>query len=85
MVTSAHQDSKREQWLKVLRHWFASIRQIIETVNDKLLNTFCLARECACPRLDRLSSSFRRQSGLAQLLYLVQSTLGKNSFSYSSA
>jgi hypothetical protein len=28
-----------------LRRWLASLRQIIETVNDKLLNTFRLARE----------------------------------------
>jgi DDE family transposase len=45
MVTPPHQTSKRERWPKALRRWLASIRQIIETVNDKLLNTFRLARE----------------------------------------
>jgi hypothetical protein len=45
IVTPPHQTSKRERWPKALRRWLASIRQIIETVNDKLLNTFGLARE----------------------------------------
>ncbi len=45
VVTPPHQTSQRERWPKALRRWLASIRQIIETVNDKLLNTFRLARE----------------------------------------
>ncbi len=45
LVTPPHQMSKRIRWPKALRRWLASIRQIIETVNDKLLNTFRLARE----------------------------------------
>jgi len=45
IVTPPHQSSQRERWPKALRRWLASIRQIIETVNDKLLNTFRLARE----------------------------------------
>jgi Transposase DDE domain len=45
IVTPPHQTSRRERWPKALRRWLASIRQIIETVNDKLLNTFRLARE----------------------------------------
>jgi hypothetical protein len=45
LVTPPHQTSKRIRWSKALRRWLASIRQIIETVNDKLLNTFRLARE----------------------------------------
>lgn len=45
IVTPPHQTSKREHWPKALRRWLARIRQIIETVNDKLLNTFRLARE----------------------------------------
>ncbi|MCH8292362.1 hypothetical protein IH992_14810 [Candidatus Poribacteria bacterium] len=32
-------------WPKSLRRWVASIRQIVETVNDKLHNTFRLDRE----------------------------------------
>lgn len=45
LVTPPHQTSKRHRWPKALRRWLASLRQIIETVNDKLLNTFRLARE----------------------------------------
>ena len=37
LISPPHQRSKRR--------WLASLRQIIETVNDKLLNTFRLARE----------------------------------------
>jgi hypothetical protein len=45
LVTPPHQRSSRQRWPKALRRWLASLRQIIETVNDKLLNTFRLARE----------------------------------------
>ena len=45
IVTAPHQNSKKFHWPKPLRRWLASLRQIIETVNDKLLNTFRLARE----------------------------------------
>jgi hypothetical protein len=44
LITAPHQRSK-QRWPKALRRWLASLRQIIETVNDKLLNTFRLARE----------------------------------------
>lgn len=44
LVTPPHQRSK-QRWPKALRRWLAGLRQIIETVNDKLLNTFRLARE----------------------------------------
>ncbi len=44
LITAPHQSSK-QRWPKALRRWLASLRQIIETVNDKLLNTFRLARE----------------------------------------
>ena len=47
VVTPPHQSSKRSRWPKALRRWFAGLRQMIETVNDKLLNTFRLARERA--------------------------------------
>jgi hypothetical protein len=45
VATVPHQSSKRFRWPKALRRWLAHLRQIIETVNDKLLNTFRLARE----------------------------------------
>ena len=37
--------NSREPWSKELRKWLASIRQIVETVFDKILNTFRLDRE----------------------------------------
>ena len=45
LVCPPHQKSKRERWPKALRRWLASLRQVIESVYDKLLNTFRLARE----------------------------------------
>ncbi|GHP01182.1 hypothetical protein KSF_112290 [Reticulibacter mediterranei] len=45
VITVPHQTSKQDRWPKALRRWLASLREIIETVNDKLLNTFRLARE----------------------------------------
>ena len=44
LITPPHPRSQ-QRWPKALRRWLASLRQIIETVNDKLLNTFRLARE----------------------------------------
>ena len=38
-------NSSKRGWPKRLRRWLASIRQIVETVYDKLLNTFGLHRE----------------------------------------
>lgn len=45
LVTPPHQSSRRQRWPKALRRWLASLRQIIETVNHKVLNTLRLARE----------------------------------------
>src|SRR5215210_7586305 len=38
-------NSKKSSWSKPLRRWVAGIRQIVETVYDKLFNTFGLWRE----------------------------------------
>ena len=38
-------NSRKRSWSKRLRRWVASIRQIVETVYDKLFNTFGLWRE----------------------------------------
>ncbi|MDP6369600.1 MAG: IS982 family transposase, partial [Planctomycetota bacterium] len=37
--------NSRQPWSKRLRRWLAGLRQIVETVNDKLLYTFRLSRE----------------------------------------
>jgi hypothetical protein len=44
VITPPHQTS-RCKWPKEWRRWLASLRQLIESVYDKLLNTFRLARE----------------------------------------
>jgi hypothetical protein len=44
VVSAPHQRSKI-RWPKAWRRWVAGLRQIIETIYDKLLNTFRLARE----------------------------------------
>ena len=44
VVSPPHQRSK-VRWSKAWRRWLAGLRQIIETIYDKLLNTFRLGRE----------------------------------------
>lgn len=44
VITAPHQRSKKK-WSKEWRRWLAGLRQIIETIYDKLLNTFRLAHE----------------------------------------
>lgn len=46
VITAPHQRSTRERpWSKPWRRWIARLRQPIETVFEKLLNTFRLIRE----------------------------------------
>ncbi len=44
VISPPHQRSK-VRWSKEWRRWLAGLRQIIESIYDKLLNTFRLARE----------------------------------------
>ncbi len=44
VITAPHQRSKKT-WSKAWRRWLARLRQVVETMYDKLLNTFRLARE----------------------------------------
>ena len=44
VITAPHQGSKKK-WPKEWRRWLAGLRQIVETIYDKLLNMFRLARE----------------------------------------
>jgi hypothetical protein len=44
VITPPHQSSCK-QWSKPWRTWLASLRQLVESVYDKLLNTFRLRRE----------------------------------------
>ena len=44
-VVCAPQTGHGEPWPKPWRQWIASIREIVETVHEKLLNTFRLGHE----------------------------------------
>ncbi len=45
LVCAPKRNSRKRSWPKRLRRWAAGIRQIVETVYDKLHNTFGLGRE----------------------------------------
>ncbi|MBO0794960.1 MAG: transposase, partial [Ktedonobacteraceae bacterium] len=46
VITPPNPRAKRERaWSRAERRWLASLRQVIESVYDKLLNTFRLSRE----------------------------------------
>jgi Transposase DDE domain len=45
VVHPPKRNSRKRSWSKRLRRWIASIRQIVETVYDKLFNVFGLWRE----------------------------------------
>jgi hypothetical protein len=45
VVHPPKRNSKKRSWSKRLRQWVASLRQIVETIYDKLFNAFCLWRE----------------------------------------
>src|SRR5579864_2442267 len=44
VISPPHQRSKKH-WPKEWRRWLAGLRQVVETIYDKLLNTFRLGRE----------------------------------------
>src|SRR5436305_2336910 len=44
VITAPHQGSKKK-WPKEWRRWLAGLRQVVETIYDKLLNAFRLTRE----------------------------------------
>ncbi len=45
LVCPPKRNSLKRSWPKRLRRWAAGIRQIVETIYDKLHNTFGLGRE----------------------------------------
>jgi hypothetical protein len=55
-----------------LRRWLASIRQIVETVYDKLFNTFSASIGSDLTIFGRLAGAAGSESGAAQLLYVAQ-------------
>ena len=62
-VVCAPQKGHGPAWPKPLRRWLAGLRQIIETVHDRLLNTFRLERE----RPHTMQGLFARLSAKAAL------------------
>ena len=44
VVCPPKRNSCKKSWPKRLRRWLAGLRQIVETVYEKLLNTFGLSR-----------------------------------------
>ena len=44
-VITAPAPRSKKTWSKAWRRWLAGLRQVVETIYDKLLNTFRLARE----------------------------------------
>lgn len=45
VIDPPKRNSRKRSWPKRLRRWIAGLRQIVESVYDKLLNTFGLHRE----------------------------------------
>jgi hypothetical protein len=45
VIHQPKRNSRKRSWSKRLREWVAEIRQIVESVNDKLFNAFGLWRE----------------------------------------
>lgn len=45
VIHPPQRDSRKRSWPKCLRRWVASIRQVVETVYEKLFNAFGLWRE----------------------------------------
>jgi len=64
-------------WPKALRRWQASIRQIAETVHDKLLNVFRLDRERP-HSLDGFQARLAACIGLHNFCIYLNSLLGRN-------
>ncbi len=73
---------KKRRWPKRLRRWAASIRQIIETVYEKLHDTFALRRERPHDMAGLRARLAAREGCAAQLLHLAQRTTRPSSVSF---
>jgi hypothetical protein len=68
--------NSREPWPKGLRRWLADIRQIVETVYDKLFNTFGLYRERP-PELGGLRARLAARVALHNFCMWLNDKLGR--------
>jgi hypothetical protein len=71
IICPPKRNERRRRWSKQLRRWAAGIRQIAETVYEKLPNTFGLRRERAHD-MSRVAGTIGGQGCTAQLLHLAQ-------------
>jgi hypothetical protein len=64
--------NSRKPWPKRLRRWVAGIRQIVESVYDKLFNAFSDSGGSAPMSWKVCEPAWRRSLSVAQLLHLAQ-------------
>jgi hypothetical protein len=69
-------NSKKRSWSKRLRRWVASIRQIVESTYEKLINTFGLWRERP-PELDGLRARLAARMALHDFCIWLNEQLGR--------
>ena len=69
-------NSRKRSWPKRLRRWVASIRQVVETVYDKLFNAFGLWRERP-HELDGLRARLAARVALHNFCILLNDRLGR--------
>lgn len=80
-IFCAPQKGHGPRWPKALTRWVASLRQIVETVHDKLLNWFRLERE----RPHHMSGIFARlaaKAGLNNFCIWLNRQLGRPSLAF---
>jgi hypothetical protein len=78
VVVCPPQSDSARAWPKPLRRWLAGIRQIVETVNDRLLATFRLDRERP-HALDGLQARLAAKVGLHNFCCWLNRRLGRPS------
>ncbi len=75
-VVAQPEKNSHRAWPKKLRRWFAGLRQIVETVHDKLLNTFRLDRERP-HELDGFQARLAAKVGLHNFCIWLNQQLGR--------
>ncbi|HJT59453.1 MAG TPA: transposase [Ktedonobacteraceae bacterium] len=80
VVSPPHQRSK-VRWSKEWRRWLAGLRQIIESIYDKLLNTFRLARERP-HALDGLQTRLAAKVALHNFCLRLNQRLGRDPLAF---
>jgi len=73
--------NSREPWTKELRRWLASIRQIVETVFDKLQNTFRLDQERP-HELQGLRTRLAAKAALHNFCIWLNRQFGRNNLAF---